>query len=380
MIYLNNAATTYPKPDEVTQAVTDTLVNLPGADLRNGFNKTGGDIKTVLRNNLTDFFDTNDDTNQMIINSGSTIGINNAIFGLDLDGSHIISTVIEHNSVNRPLNYLQKIKNINIDYAECDESGFVDPDDIKKLIKSNTKLIVINHCSNVTGTVQDLKSICNTAHEYDAIVLSDSSQSAGAIEYSVSDIGIDIMAFTGHKSLYGIQGTGGLYVKSGIDIQPIISGGTGIHGEDKLQPDKMPFKLEAGTSNIPGFAALNAGINSIRKIGTDKIHNKKKHLVKKMISEFEDNPDIKIYNSKTNDSYTIFAFNLKGEVPEEINFILENSFDIKIRSGIHCAPNIRKYIGSYPFGTLRVSPSYFTKEEEIDYFIESLYKIIGGYK
>ncbi len=380
MIYLNNAATTFPKPPSVTEAVTDAITNFPGSDLRTGINKLNGDIKTICRNNLNDFFQTDDKPIQMILNSGSTIGLNTAIFGLALEGSHIITSVTEHNSVNRPLNYLKKFKNTEIDYAECDESGFVAPDDIAKLIKKNTKLIVINHCSNVTGTIQDLKSISKIAHENNVPVLSDSSQSAGAVDYNVAELGIDIMAFTGHKSLYGIQGTGGLYVKSGIEIKPLVSGGTGIHGENEHQPDAMPYRLEAGTSNIPGIAALNEGINWVRNTGIEKIHNKKKYLVKKMISAFEDNPKVKIYKSDTHNSYTIFAFNIVNEIPEEINFILENSFDIKIRSGIHCAPKIRKYIHTYPYGSLRVSPSYFTEESEIDYFIDSLHKIIGGYK
>jgi cysteine desulfurase family protein len=380
MIYLNNSATTYPKPKEVIDAVHNTLISIPDGNLRTGASNNGKDIKNTCRENLNDFFDTQDENKQMTLNSGSTIGLNTVIHGLELEGKHIIATDSEHNAVIRPLSYLKNNKNVGIDFAPCDETGFVEPDDIKKLVKKNTALIVLNHCSNVTGTYQDVKSIAHIAHNNNALILVDSSQSAGALDFSVNELDIDIMAFTGHKSLYGIQGTGGLYIKSGLELEPLVSGGTGIMGESEYQPDKMPYKFEAGTSNIAGFAALNEGVNWVRKTGMENIHNKKKHLVEKMISAFEGNPKIKIYKSETHNSYTLFAFNVIGEVPEEINFILENSFDIKIRSGIHCAPRVRKAINSYPYGTLRVSPSYFTKEEEVVHFIESLNKILDGYK
>lgn len=380
MIYLNNAATTYPKPENVIRSVSGCISNPPDNSKRRGISSDSKDIFDDTRKLIKKLFDIRDEPEQIIFSSGSTESLNTIIKGLDLQDKHIITTATEHNSMLRPLHGLADDNIIELTVVECDSTGFVNPDDIKKHIKKNTTLIAVNHCSNVTGTIQDLKEISKIAHDNNAMLLSDSSQASGSFEFSVNDLGIDMLAFTGHKSLYGIQGTGGFYIRSGIDIKPLKTGGTGIMGENRLQPEKMPYYLESGTPNTPGITALNVGINWILEKGINNIHDKKKKLTEKLFSEFKDNKNLIIYNSLSNNSHSVFTFNIKDIVPEEVNFIFDQSFDIKIRSGIHCAPLIREHLGAYPFGTLRVSPSYFNTTEEIDKFIDALYKIIESFK
>lgn len=375
MIYLNNGATTFPKPNEVIEAVNECISNPPIHSGRSGIDEDCEDIIYACRIKLAKLFNV-DNPNQIVFTSGSTEALNLALKGINLTKGHVISTTIEHNSVIRPLMTLQKEGVITVDFVDTDNTGWLCAEDIEKAIKPNTKAIVVNHASNVTGTELDLKSISAVAHKHNCLFIVDASQSAGALPIDVKDMGIDLLAFTGHKSLYGLSGIGGLYIKEGLDLKPLKTGGTGVKSEELLQPKEMPLYYESGTPNMPGIVSLNAGLAWIEKTGIEIIHSRKKMLLEKVYNELRNYPAVRCYNSTTHNSYSNFCFNIGEMVPEEIHYILESSYDIHVRSGLHCAPLILKPIEAYPWGTVRMSPSYFTSEVEIDKFIEAIKEIV----
>jgi len=374
MIYLNNTATSFPKPKEVIDAVNLSLSTTPVHSSRAGFEREMEEIDYACRCKLSKLFNVKDPY-RIVFSSGSTESLNLAINGLNLENCNVVSTKIEHNSVIRPLKTLEEIGKITVTFVDCDNTGYVEPEAIASAIREDTKAIVINHSSNVTGSVLDIKVIAEIAHSNGCYIVVDASQSAGTLPIDIEGWDIDLLAFTGHKSLFGMPGTGGLYIKEGIDLKPLKVGGTGILSEVLTQPTIMPLYYEAGTQNSPGIASLNAGVEFVLNQGIDKIRNHKAEIVTKMIKEFKSHPKIKIYTSFEHNSLANFCFNVIGMVPEEVGFMMENSYGIIIRSGLHCAPLILDALGVHPWGTVRVSPSYFTTDEEVDYFIKSLYEI-----
>jgi cysteine desulfurase / selenocysteine lyase len=376
MIYLNNAASSFPKPPEVFEAVANCINVPPMNHSRSGFEEDFEDIIFATRNVIGEFFGVNT-PNQIIFTSGSTEALNLALRGVGLEGGHVVSTMVEHNSVIRPLKTMEQEGVLEVDFAMCDATGFVNPENIERLIKPNTKAVVLNHCSNVTGCVQDVKAISEIARSKGLLVIVDASQSAGAVPIDVKELGIDLLAFTGHKSLYGLQGSGGLFVREGIDIKPIKVGGTGVKSEMLTQPQEMPLLCEAGTPNTPGIVSLNAGINWIKKTGLDKIHDRKKELLSRIYDELAELPEVRMYRPE--DKYNCwgnFCFNVGEMVPEEINYILESSYEIHVRSGLHCAPLILEPLGVHPWGTVRASVSYFTADDEVKKFIDAIKDIV----
>ena len=376
MIYLNNAATGYPKPEEVIKTINKYIKSIPVNSLRKGFTEKSNDLPSLCRKKIGALFNIKNEKN-IIFTSGSTESLNLAIKGLNLKGKHVITTVTEHNSVIRPLKHLERDGIIDLSFIGCDSRGYVAPGDIKKEIKNSTAALVINHCSNVTGAVQDLNSIKEILKEK-IIFIVDASQSAGIIPVDVETCGIDMLAFTGHKSLHGLPGIGGLYVRKGIKIKPLKVGGTGVRSDLLYQPEEIPMYYEAGTQNLPGIISLIAGIDFIFQESIKNIKNHTDKITEKILGEFKKIPQITIYNDNINKRSSVFSFNIKGIEPEDGGYILENSFSIITRSGLHCAPLIHKSLGSYPKGSIRISPSYFTTFDEIDCFIDAIKKIVGS--
>ncbi len=380
MIYLNNSATSYPKPRQVIDAVVDYINKPPSHGTRSGLESGAGDVIAQCREKLAKLFNT-DNSDQIVFTSGSTESLNLVISGLSLKGAHVVSTVIDHNSVIRPLMAKKNAGEIEVDFVECDSKGYVEPSKIAAAVRKNTAAIVVNHCSNVTGSILDIKKIAGIAHDAgiahnnDCVLLVDASQSAGVLPIDVADSGIDYMAFTGHKNLFGLQGSGGLYMKKPLSINPLKVGGTGTKSDVLTQPFEMPVYYEAGTRNQAGIAAINAGVGFLLETGVWNINRHKIEIVTRMIDELRDEPRIKIYTTIENNSLSNFTFNIDGMVPEEVNYILESSYDIHVRSGIHCAPLMLKYIGAHPWGTVRASPSLFTTAEETDKFISAVREI-----
>lgn len=374
MIYLNNAATSYPKPKEVQDAVMASFSGPLVHASRTGLEREDDDIVYLCRARLADLFNIEDPLH-IVFTSGSTEALNLAIKGLPLAGGNVVITAIEHNSVIRPLKTLEKEGKITITVVECDRTGYVEPQQIAEAIRDDTRAVVVNHCSNVTGAVLDIKEIAKIAHSAGAYFIVDASQSAGTVPIDCKNWDIDLLAFTGHKSLFGMQGIGGLYIKEGIELKPLKVGGTGILSELLLQPEGFPIHYEAGTPNTPGIISLYAGVQFVLQTGLDKIIEHKKKLYQILFDELENHPDIEIYSPKEHTSYSNFCFNIKGMVPEEVGYVLEASFDIWVRTGLHCAPLILPYLGVEPWGTVRASHSYFTTEEEIYKFVNSVKKI-----
>ena len=372
MIYFNNAATSYPKPKAVFDAVNDYFNNPTCHSARTGLEVDEDDKAASARQKLAKLFNVQD-FNQIVFTSGSTEALNLAINGIGLKkGDHVVSTAIEHNSVIRPLKHLERDNGVEVDFVECDEFTYVEPSKIESAIKPNTKAVVVNHSSNVTGSILDLKEITKIAHKHGAIIIVDASQSAGNIPIDISGWDIDLLSFTGHKSLYGIQGIGGLCLKKGLNVKPLKVGGTGVKSEVLTQPTEMPLYYEAGTPNNPGIVSLDAGVGYILEKGIDVLIQRKVDIVKSIIKEFESYPEIDIYTRGDHNSYVNFCFNIKGMVPEEVGYVLDSSYDITVRTGLHCAPLILKPLGVYPWGTVRVSPSSFTTDSEVDKFIEAI--------
>lgn len=372
MIYLNNAATSHPKPKQVIESVMKCLSSIPFHSDRAGYETKTEDIKTHCRKNLAALLNI-DNFQNIVFTSGATESLNLAFNGLDLQGKHVITTQSEHNSVIRPLKTLERDGGISLSFAPCDNNGIVDVECIADLIQHDTALIALNHCSNVTGNCNDINSISKIARVKNIILLVDASQSAGVIPIDLGNTPVDLLVFTGHKALYGIPGTGGLYLKEGLNIKPLKTGGTGINSDLLFQPDEMPMLYEAGTPNTPGIAALNAGVEFILEKGISTIAEKENHLIDHLVDRLMKINGIELYGDyQTPERSPVLSFNLPHITPDDAGYILENSFKIIVRSGLHCAPLIHESLGTYPEGSLRVSLSYFTRHEEIDSFADAV--------
>lgn len=378
MIYFNNSATTWPKPQVVLDSVKDYISGPPSHSARVGLEKESTDPTQMCKERLTKLFNA-EDSDQFVFTSGSTEALNLAINGLNLNDAHVVTTKIEHNSVIRPLMHLKNDNKIDISFVDCDNTGYVEPANIENAIRENTKAVVVNHCSNVTGSILDLKLISAISHKHNIPLIVDASQSAGTIPIDIKDWDIDLLAFTGHKSLFGIQGIGGLYIKKGLNLKPLKVGGTGIKSEVLTQPEGMPIFYEAGTPNVPGIVSLNAGLEFVLEKGVDNIGQHKASMVKKIISELRQFPEVHIYTNQEHNSFANFCFTIDGMVPEEVGYFLDSSYDITVRSGVHCAPLLMKPLGVDPWGTVRASPSYFSTDEDIMLFIKAIKDAVNSF-
>ena len=378
MIYLNNASTSFPKPSEVINAVNDYLTNPPHNFGRIN-EKVAKNFNLTARQEIMDFFGA-DDSNYLVFSSGSTEALNLVIQGLELNNKNVMITATEHNSVIRPLKSLEKEEKLTTSVVDCDKFGFVEPEKIENAIQDNTALIIVNYTSNITGIIQDVAKIGKIAKKHNILFMIDASQAVGNIPIDLNKIHFDFFAFTGHKSLFGIQGIGGLLFKKHIDFKPLKRGGTGFRSNYLYQPDELPHKYEAGTQNIPGIISLLEGIRFIKKNNIDNIIEHKKKLIARLLVKIQKINNIILYYNPENYSSSVLSFNIEGIAPEEVNYILKSSFDIKVRSGLHCVPLIHNYINTSPLGTVRISPSYFTTNDEIDYFAAAITKIAEEFK
>ncbi|HSV98989.1 MAG TPA: aminotransferase class V-fold PLP-dependent enzyme [Sedimentisphaerales bacterium] len=376
MIYLNNAATSFPKPPEVHRAVAECLHSEPFHADRVGFDRSAHNVIRGCRENLARLFQASD-PDSIVLTSGATESLNLALFGSCLRG-HVVTTAIEHNSVLRPLRRLEKAGRIRKTVVSCDANGWVAPVDIAAAIRPDTCAIVVNHCSNVTGQAQDLAAIASVASERGAVLIVDASQSAGIVEIDLSDWRIDLLAFAGHKSLYGLPGVGGLYIREPLSLEPLKVGGTGVRSDLADQPREMPMYYEAGTPNTPGIAALDAGVRFVLDHGVGEIRRQVRRLVGRLAAELATIPEVRLYApDAARDSACMLSFNIEGLDPEEAGYLLDQSFGMAIRSGLHCAPLIHRPLGSAPGGSIRVSPSYFTTDREIDQFLDAVKALVA---
>ncbi len=376
MIYLDNAATTFPKPEAVYDAVMDCMKNYCANPGRSGHKLAMKSAREIYdaRENIAKLFNIDNPMN-IVFTNNATDSLNLAIKGIVNSGDHIITTSMEHNSVIRPIKALEKL-GIENTIVQCDKDGFLDVKDLKKAIKPNTKLIVTTHASNVCGTLIDIKTVSEIAKLHNILYLVDASQTAGVYNIDLKEVYADMLAAPGHKGLLGPQGTGILYIREGLNINILKEGGTGSKSEDLFQPDLFPDKYESGTHNTPGIAGLNEGVKFILKEGINKIKEHEEELCRYMLERLNEVPNIKIYGTKdANKRASVIAVNIGNMDSGEITFLLDNEYDIATRSGIHCAPLAHKTLGIFEQGAVRFSMGYFNTKEEIDKAIEALKEI-----
>ncbi|MBN1348749.1 aminotransferase class V-fold PLP-dependent enzyme [candidate division KSB1 bacterium] len=377
MIYLNNAATSYPKPESVIAAVSHHLNQIPNEPGRGGF-EGQDDILTTCRMNIGMLFRIGD-ISRIILTSGSTSALNFVIQGLFKlnSGGHCITSSHEHNSVLRPLNHQSRNKNFRITHLPLDT--ILDLNQFEKSLDKQPTFVVINHVSNVTGTILPIRELAHLCARKHIPICIDASQSAGSFAIDVRDFpGNIILVFTGHKGLMGPMGTGGFYLGSEIELfEPIIQGGTGIRSDLMYQPKDLPLYYESGTMNLPGFAGLAAGVAAVCEIGAPRIGQHKNQLFCRLRESVKKSELLKLFEPyEKNYTGGVFSFAIKGVNPSDIGMILKDSFGIINRSGLHCAPLIHREIGSSPQGTVRLSCSWFTTFEEIDTAADAINKIL----
>lgn len=379
IVYLDNAATSFPKPEMVYKRMDSYIRHIGGSPGRSGHRLAikANEVVYRTREKIRKFFNISDSEN-IIFTNNATMAINLGLKGVLKSGDEVISSRIEHNSVYRPLTSMNE-KGVKTNWLSCSEKGEIDPDDIKKFINKNTKAIVINHASNVAGTIAPIRDIGNIARKYGIIFFVDAAQSAGTIPIDVCRENIDMLACSGHKGLLGPQGTGILYIRKGLKLETLIEGGTGSHSESEIQPEEMPDRFESGTLNAVGIAGLGAGLDFIFKKGLDEIHKAKKILTEKLLKKLSEIEQIKVYG--TNDAektVPIVSFNIGSIDPSEVGYLLDKRFGIMTRVGLHCSPLAHKSIGSFPRGTVRVGLGYFNTEDDIQYLISSLKKFVAN--
>ena len=382
MIYLDNAATSWPKPQSVYDTIIDTMHNKGGNPGRSGHKMStkAGEVVETTRFLLGKLFNI-DDCNRIVFALNATDAINMAINGSLNEGDHVITSSMEHNSVARPLEH-KKQQGVLVDKVAMDPVYGVSTQDIIDKIQDKTKLIAITHASNVTGTINPIEEIGLICKERNITFLVDASQSAGTTEIDVQKMNIDMLAFPGHKSLMGPMGTGALYVSKNVkDITPSRFGGTGISSESPSQPTDFPYYMESGTQNAPGLAGLSAGIEFVLAETIEKIHQKEKELTSYLIDKLEKHDNIIIYGPpKDVRRAPVVSFNIKDVDCAEVSTILDSAFNIATRPGLHCSPDAHTNLGTIDIGgTVRVSPGYFTTFEEIDTFINAVFEIADSY-
>lgn len=366
MIYFDNAATTMIKPPCVIEAVTEALQHM-GNSGRGAHGASLGASRTIYatRELLAEFFHAESPA-RIAFTSNSTESLNIAIKGVFRPGDHVVSTVLEHNSVLRPLYELEQ-QGVAVTYAECDEKGAITPEEILGCVRENTRGIVCTHASNLTGNMIDIGRIGAAARERGLIFIVDASQTAGVVPIDVQQMKIDILCFTGHKSLLGPQGTGGIYVREGVDVRPLKSGGSGVQTYNREHPKEMPTALEAGTLNGHGIAGLHAAVEYIMETGMDVIREAENQLMWRFYDGVMKIPGIRVYGDfDTVERCPIVTLNLldydSGEVSDELAW----RFGIATRPGGHCAPMMHGALGTVEQGAVRFSFSSFNTPEEVD--------------
>jgi cysteine desulfurase family protein len=378
LIYLDNGATSYPKPDEVYSFMDSFYRSFGVNPGRSGYDlcmETGALVDTT-RKMLADFFN-GSDPDRLCFSYNSTDALNLIIFGILKPGDHAITTTLEHNSVLRPLYHQNKFNGIEVEHVPFDVNGMVDPDDIKQKIKANTRLVVVNHASNVIGTLQpvaDIGRICRQAGVTFAI---DASQSAGKIAIDIEQQNIDIVAFTGHKSLLGPTGIGGLYVGEGVEIRHTRAGGTGVRSADRLHLEEYPYRLEYGTGNVVGIAGLHAGLKWLSEKGIDQIHQHEMKLTRMLRDGLKKLDGVSLYcQDDLDDHIGVLSFNIDGMEALNTGTLLDGEYDIACRTGLHCAPLVHEQLGTDQIGgSVRMGIGPFNTEDHIKTAIEAVAEI-----
>lgn len=372
MIYMDNAATTMQKPQEVIEAVAGAMCSMGNAG--RGVNTASlGAARTVYdtREKLAAFFNA-ENPKQIVFTLNSTESLNIALKGVLNPGDHVITTMLEHNSVLRPLYELEG-QGVELTIIKSNPQGTVEYEDFEQAVKENTKAIVCTHGSNLTGNVVDIERVGRIAKEHGILFVVDASQTAGVFPIDVQKMQVDILCFTGHKGLLGPQGTGGMYVREGVTVRPLKSGGSGVQTYSKTHPVEMPTALEAGTLNGHGIAGLDAAVGYLEKTGIDEIRNREQELMWRFYEGVKDVPGVKIYGDfSTKERCAIVTLNIGDYDSAEVSDELLMNYDISTRSGGHCAPLMHEALGTVEQGAVRFSFSHYNTDEEIETAIRAV--------
>lgn len=380
-IYFDNAATSYPKPDVVHQAMSRYAREIGASAGRGAYREAieSGDIIDQARSRIAQLIGAAD-PNSIIMTFNCTDGLVLAIKGIVTSpGTHVIATRMEHNSVLRPLSTLQEQLGIDVTYIDADRQGLIDPDDVRRAVKSNTKLIAVVHGSNVCGSVQDIAAVGAIAKEHGIAYLVDAAQTVGHLPINVQDFHIDLLAFPGHKALLGPLGTGVLYIRPGVEhqLRTLKEGGTGSRSELPVQPDFLPDRFEAGSHNAIGIAGLSVAVQYLLERGLESVRSHERLLCKAFLDNTADIPGLTVYGPTDLDKRVgVFSVTLEGFGPSELAARLEEQFGLLTRPGLHCAPFAHQSIGSFQLGgTTRFSTGIFITPEDINYAANALRRI-----
>jgi cysteine desulfurase / selenocysteine lyase len=372
-IYLDNAATTYPKPESVYESVMHAMREI-GVSAGRGGHRRSLEASRLLfqaRESIASLFSIPDSA-RVIFTHSATEALNLALHGILLPGDHVVTTSMEHNSLLRPLFVLRK-KGVEVTIVDAGSDGLVDPDDVRRALRPNTRMIAAGHISNVCGAIQPVQRLAAIAREAGVLFLLDAAQSAGNLPIDVFATGIDLLAVPGHKGLLGPQGTGFLYVAAGVPLRPLLAGGTGSSSSAEDQPDIVPDGFEAGTHNLPGIAGLKAGVNFVLEMGVDAIGRKEREQVAMIVEHLAPIPRISLYGpSDPADRGGVLSFSVAEMDSAALAFMLDQRYGIAVRAGLHCAPQAHRTLGTFPAGTVRVSPGWFTTPQEIAIFCDAV--------
>ena len=378
LIYLDNAATSFPKPDAVYRYMDTFYRNHGVSPGRSGYD-AAIETETLVfetRELLTTLFN-GDDPNRLTFSYNASDSLNMIIQGLAEKGDHMVTTNLEHNSVLRPLYHLEQSGMVEVTYLPFDENGYVDPGDIMKAIKPNTKMVVLNHVSNIVGTVQPAKEIGEICKKEGVYFVLDASQSAGIIPLNVQSMGVDALIFTGHKSLMGPTGIGGSYVSADLPVKGTRFGGTGVNSAQRTHLTEYPYRLECGTLNILGVAGLNAGLKWILKKGMEKIHKEEYRLYDKLRKALNDTEGVVVqcgHNSEN--QYAVLSAYIAGMEARDAGMMLDVDHNVAVRTGLQCAPLVHQQLGTDKIkGTIRFSIGPFNTQEHINRTIEAVREI-----
>ncbi|OGW85253.1 MAG: cysteine desulfurase [Omnitrophica bacterium RIFCSPHIGHO2_02_FULL_46_11] len=377
MIYLDNAATSFPKPKRVYERMDQFLREEAANPGRSGHSlSVAAEAQLVQARSLLAKFFGAKSAERIIFTLNCTDSLNIAIKGALRDGDHVVTTILEHNSVLRPIHALEAAQKITVTKVRPSKDGLIDPQEIKKAFRKNTKLVAMTHASNVIGVLEPIREIGRIVREAGLLLLVDAAQTAGIVSIDVERDFIDLLAFPGHKSLYGPPGTGGLYVGERAKLIPWREGGTGFDSESKTQPDTLPFLLEGGTPNSVGIVGLKEGVSFILQEGLEKIQAHERSLVKKLRQELKQVSGLKLHGiDDVTNSVAPVSFVIDGVEPQEFSIVLDQSFQIAVRAGLHCAPLMHEFLGTAPQGSIRFSPGYFNTLDEIEQAARAVHEI-----
>jgi cysteine desulfurase / selenocysteine lyase len=385
-IYLDNAATSYPKPEPVYRGM-EAFVRQSGANPGRGGHRRAVEAEGMIHDTrrlvarLLGF----GRPERIVFGHNATDGLNMAIKGILRAGDHAITSVLEHNSVSRPLNQLEADGVITLTRLEATSDHLIDPDEVRRALRPNTRLLALTHVSNVTGTIQPIGAIGRIAREHDALLLVDAAQSAGVVPIDMEGDAVDLLAFTGHKGLLGPTGTGGLAVGERAAVRPWREGGTGGDSTRPVQPEEFPHRLEGGTPNVFGIAGLREGVRLLLERGVASVLAHERALLGTFVASLERRDRLEWYGADCviaerggEGRVGLVGINVPGFAPSEVGAILDERFDIAVRPGLHCAPYAHKHLGTYPLGTVRLSAGILTTADDMRRAAAAVDEIAGA--